>query len=87
MQNPAFSPTFFCVGGDDGIWGWVMGSFHKEQEMGITSEIHTFAGVPHGFGAGTDGAGNYFESAATWPLLADDFMMDLYAKNAAAEAE
>ena len=52
MQNPNFPPTFFAVGGDDGIWDWVMGSFDKVQEMGITTEIHTFAGVPHAFGAG-----------------------------------
>ena len=85
MQNPDFPPTFFCVGGDDGIWNWVMGSFNKEQEMGITTELHTFAGVPHAFGAGTHADGTYYENAATWPLLADDFMQDLYAKNAAAE--
>lgn len=85
MQNPNFPPTFFCVGGDDGIWNWVMGSFNKEQEMGITTELHTFAGVPHAFGAGTHADGTYYENAATWPLLADDFMQDLYAKNAAAE--
>lgn len=46
MQDPNFPPTFFYVGGDDGIWDRVMGSFNKEQEMGITSELHTFAGVP-----------------------------------------
>lgn len=85
MVNPNFPPTFFCVGGNDGIWNWVMGSFNKEQEMGITSEIHTFAGAPHGFGAGTDGVGNYYANAATWPSLADDFMQDVYAKNAVEE--
>lgn len=85
MQNPNFPPTFFAVGGDDGIWDWVMGSFDKVQEMGITTEIHTFAGVPHAFGAGTHADGTYYENAATWPLLADDFMQNLYSQNEAAE--
>ena len=72
--------------GYGGIWDWIMGSFNKEQEMDITSEIHTFAGVPHAFGAGTHADETYYENAATWPLFADDFMQNLYAKNAAAES-
>lgn len=55
------------------------------SEMGITCELHTFAGVPHAFGAGTHADGTYYENAATWPLLADNFLQDLYAKNAVAE--
>lgn len=82
-----FPATFFAVGGEDG-WESVSECFDFVRDSGNRAEIHIFAGAPHGFGAGTDGGGNYFENAVKWPSLADDFMMNLYAKNAAAaEAE
>lgn len=78
ILNEKFPPTFFFVGNDDGVMDWVMRCFDLVREAGIRYEIHTVAGVPHGFGAGKAEDGTVFENAAVWPLLADAFMQDIY---------
>ena len=76
--------TFFVIGGEDG-WESVSDCFDYVREAGIKSELHVFAGAPHGFGAGTHADGTVYENAAEWPKLADVFMQDVYAKAAAGE--
>lgn len=83
ITNKNFPPTFFAFGGDDGVWSWVMRCFKNCLDLGIKVEIHTFAGVPHGIGAGTGADGTVYPNATTWPSLADAFMKDVYAKAAA----
>lgn len=92
ITNENFPATFFGLGGDDGVTDWVLRCYDECREEGVRAEIHIFAGVPHGFGAGTHASGVLYENAATWPMLADCFMQDVYlkadqAEAAAAEAE
>lgn len=86
ITNEDFPATFFCVGGDDGIWDWVMSSIDECQEHDVRVEIHTMSGVPHGYGAGTYADGTVYENASMWPELADIFMQDVYTKADMAEA-
>lgn len=72
-------PTFFLIGADDG-WQSVSKCFDAVRDAGIFTELHTFAGVPHGFGAGTHADGTVYENAATWTILADCFMQNVYAQ-------
>lgn len=72
-------PTFFLIGADDG-WQSVSRCFDAVRDAGIFAELHTFAGVPHGFGAGTHADGTVYENAATWTILADCFMQVVYAR-------
>ncbi len=83
ITNKNFPPTFFAFGGDDRIWDWVMRCFKNCLDLHIKVEMHTFAGVPHGIGAGTGADGKVYPNATTWPSLADSFMDDVYAKAAA----
>lgn len=80
-------PTFFLIGAEDG-WQSVSRCFDAVRDAGIFTELHTFAGVPHGFGAGTHADGTVYENAATWTILADHFMQVVYARaNAESAAE
>ena len=82
ITNKDFPATFFAFGGDDPtVHDWALTSFDNCRNLGIKTEIHIFAGVPHGFGAGTHADGTVYSNAVTWPGLADSFMQDLYAKN------
>lgn len=78
INTEEFPPTFFVIGGEDG-WQDVSLCFNLVKDAGIQTEIHVFAGVPHGFGAGTHADGTVYENASTWPALADAFMQDAYA--------
>lgn len=84
MNIETAPPTFFIIGGADG-WESVSECFDAVRDSGKFTEIHTFAGVPHGFGAGTHADGTVYENAATWTILADSFMQEVYAQADAAE--
>lgn len=85
VTNENFPATFFVYGGADAtLWDWGYNSYQTLREMGIPVEIHTYSGVPHGFGAGTHADGTLYENAATWPLFADIFMQNVYAGTAGA---
>lgn len=87
ITNENFPATFFAFGSDDAnLWDWGTRCFNLVRDTGIQTEIHTYAGVPHGFGAGTDAGNNYYANAATWPMLADCFLDNVYANADAAEA-
>lgn len=85
ITNKNFPPTFFAFGGDDRIWDWVMRCFKNCLDLKVKVEMHTFAGVPHGIGAGTGADGKVYPNASIWPSLADSFMDDVYAKAAQAK--
>ncbi|MDO5424330.1 MAG: alpha/beta hydrolase [Eubacteriales bacterium] len=81
ITNENFPATFFTYGAEDAtLWDWGFNSYNLLRDAGITAEIHTMSGVPHGFGAGTDAGGNYYENAAAWTMLADNFLQDVYEK-------
>ncbi len=79
ITNENFPATFIAYGSADaGLWDWGFESFKAVKDMGIPCELHTFSGVPHGFGAGTHADGTFYENAAGWPALADVFMQNVY---------
>ncbi|MDO5424331.1 MAG: alpha/beta hydrolase [Eubacteriales bacterium] len=79
IDTDKFPPVFFAIGGEDG-WESVSQCFDYVRDAGIQTELHVFAGVPHGFGAGVDAGGNEYANALTWTQLADCFMQDVYTK-------
>lgn len=82
LHNVNYPPTFLCWGlADDLIGGMAERSFHTLRKQGVKTEIHTFAGVPHAFGAGRDAGNRFFATAAMWIPCADVFMQDLYKQN------
>lgn len=79
ITNENFPATFIVYGSaDESLWNWGFTSFQAIKDKGIPCELHTFSGVPHGFGAGTHADGTYYENAAQWPSLADVFMQNVY---------
>lgn len=92
IHNENFPATFFALGADDGVTDWCYSTYEVLRAAGIRTEMHIFAGVPHGIGAGVHADGTLYENVAVWPMLADVFMQDVYlkadqAEAAAAEAE
>ncbi len=49
------TPTYMCVGENDGIANWRIMQWRAEamQSAGIETEFHKYAGLSHGFGLGT----------------------------------
>lgn len=88
VTNENFPATFFAYGGADAtLWDWGFNSYLTLREMNIPVEIHTFSGVPHGFGAGRHADTTLYDTAANWPALADVFMQNVYAGTAGAPVQ
>ena len=76
---PIFSgaepPTFACVGTADGIASWqtMQARTHAIAATGTPSELHTYEGLPHGFGLGigTAAEGWIKDAAAFWQAQID----------------
>ena len=49
------APTYACVGTSDGIASWrtMQMRLQRLEALGISTEFHSYAGLPHGFGLGT----------------------------------
>lgn len=49
------APTYACVGTADGIASWrtMQRRLQALSDLGIDTEFHSYAGLPHGFGLGT----------------------------------
>lgn len=71
--------TFLAIGAEDG-WDSVSDVYDAIRAKGIQTELHVFAAVPHGFGAGTHASTENYPNAETWPILADVFMQSVYSK-------
>lgn len=54
--SAADAPTYACVGTNDGIapWNTMKTRLEKLEGMGIPTEFHSYQGLSHGFGLGTD---------------------------------
>lgn len=79
LHNDHYPPTFLCWGLEDELIQQMAGrSYSALRQKGVKTEIHTFAGVPHAFGAGTDAGGRYYKTAAQWISFADAFMDDVF---------
>lgn len=52
------APTYACVGTSDGIADWrtMRDRLNKLDSYGIPTEFHSYKGLPHGFGLGTNTA-------------------------------
>lgn len=68
-------PTFACVGTADGIASWqtMQARTHAIAATGTPSELHTYEGLPHGFGLGigTAAEGWIKDAAAFWQAQID----------------
>ena len=73
-----YPPTFFAVGREDGA----MDNLHyMEPELlahGVRTEVHTFAGVPHGKAGISFVWDEQWPNFNLWLPLADAFMQDVY---------
>jgi hypothetical protein len=52
-KNPNYPATFMAFGTLDGLAEGAAGYYKQLKTKGVFTEIHGFAGAPHGFGAGT----------------------------------
>jgi endo-1,4-beta-xylanase len=43
-------PTFIVVGEDDRTQQWLVEHFQALRKAGVSSELHVYAKIPHGFG-------------------------------------
>ena len=78
-----YPPTFIAVGRNDAALKNFEYYYPDLLAHGVTVEVHTFAGTPHGV-AGYKLMEHGFERYKTfnlWLQLADNFMQDLYAKD------
>lgn len=76
-----YPPVFFAVGREDEAMKNLNYVYPQLVKHGVTVEIHTFAGTPHGM-AGIDlidGEVKY-PNFQLWEPLADAFMLDIYQK-------
>ena len=78
-----YPPVFYAIGREDNAIDNFNATYPSLLEHNVPVEIHTFAGVPHGFAGRsyTDGKAPYpiFD---LWVQLADNFMQDVYKKQA-----
>ena len=51
-----YAPTYACCGTSDGIASWrtMQSRLDQLSALGIPTEFHSYNGLPHGFGLGTD---------------------------------
>ena len=66
-------PTFLACGGADPIAANYPDVYKMLKEAGVVTELHIYAGVPHGFAI----QGNSPSSVASWPDRLRDWMFDL----------
>ena len=80
-ENTVYPPTFFAVGRDDAALDNLNYVYPELLAHGVETEVHTFAGVPHGQ-AGVRVLDGYvkYPNFQTWVSLADAFMQNIYHK-------
>lgn len=80
-ENVVYPPTFFAVGREDSAMDNLHATYPDLLAHGVTVEVHTFAGVPHGKAGAVllDGKVNY-PNFQLWLPLADAFLQDIFEK-------
>lgn len=80
-ENVVYPPTFFAVGREDGAMDNLRTTYPDLLAHGVTLEVHTFAGVPHGQAGAPilDGMVKY-PNFQLWLPLADAFLQDVFDK-------
>ncbi len=76
-----YPPTFFAVGREDNAMDNL---HHMEPDLlqhGVKTEVHTFAGVPHGQAGISFVWEQKYPTFEMWVPLADAFMQDVYKNN------
>jgi len=76
-EDVDYPPTIICVGRKDNAMKNLDYVYPDLAAHGVTVEIHTFAGTPHGQ-AGSRLYGISYPNFDLWETLADSFMMDVY---------
>ena len=77
-----YPPTFYAIGMEDHVAVANMNAVYADlMARGVTVEVHTFSGHPHGYAGWKiiDGKGD--PNFDLWEDLADHFMQDIYRKN------
>ena len=74
--SKADAPTYVCVGTNDEIASWRTMQTRTQMlaSLGIPTEFHSYDGLPHGFGLGTDtiAEGWYDDAIAFWETQIKD---------------
>jgi len=77
-ERVKYPPVFFAVGREDTALDNLVALLPELWERGVETEVHTFAGVPHGQ-AGVRIFGNdRYSNFELWLPLADAFMQDVF---------
>ena len=79
-ENVVYPPTFFAVGREDSAMANLNYVYPDLLRHNVPTEIHTFAGVPHGKAGSKIAEGVEYPSFELWLPLADAFLMDTFKK-------
>ena len=75
-----YPPVFFAVGREDSAMDNLNAVLPDLLAHGVETEVHTFAGVPHGQGGITVMGENRCSNFQLWLPLADAFLQDIFQK-------
>lgn len=71
-------PVFFAVGREDSALDNLNAVLPDLLAHGVETEVHTFAGVPHGQGGITIVGEKTYPNFQLWLQLADVFLQDVF---------
>lgn len=75
-----YPPVFFAVGREDSAMDNLNAVLPDLLEHGVETEVHTFAGVPHGQGGMTVMGERLYPNFQLWLPLADAFLQDIFCR-------
>ena len=73
-----YPPVFFAVGREDSALDNLNAVLPDLLAHGVETEVHTFAGVPHGQGGITIVGEKTYPNFQLWLQLADVFLQDVF---------
>lgn len=76
--NVVYPPVFFAVGREDSALDNLNAVLPDLLAHGVETEVHTFAGVPHGQGGITIVGEKTYPNFQLWLQLADVFLQDVF---------
>lgn len=79
--NVVYPPTFFAVGREDSAMDNLNATLPDLMANHVVTEVHTFAGVPHGQSGIPIYGVNPYPHFELWVQLADAFLQNVYSKS------